>query len=151
MVWRSSFEKTRIQRRYLTVFDVISEIGGFWDLITYGILFVYFFYNMRSYSLFVRSQLVEGLMDLDKMRSDKEMKRSENEIRRLKKVLTKIKIDQVKSSLNRYWLNKLLNKKADFMKLIELSFKSRILVEVLTKKSSFEIFASKIIFQRKRA
>ena len=29
MVWRSSFEKTVIQRRYLTIFDVISEIGGF--------------------------------------------------------------------------------------------------------------------------
>ena len=151
IVWRSSFEKTVIQRRYLTPFDVISEIGGFWDLITYGILFVYFVYNMRSYSLFVRSQLVEGFMDLDKMKSDKERKRSDDEVRRLKKVLTEIKIEEVKSGMNRYWFKKLFNTKPDLKKLVELNFKSKILVDILVKQPFFDTFTTKIIFDKKQA
>ena len=151
LIWRSSFEKTMIQRRYLTVFDVISEIGGFWDLITYGILLIYFAYNMRSYLRFVRSQLVEGYLDLDRMKSgQQESKRSHAEVRRLKNALTGMKIGDVKSSQNRYWFRKLFNTKPDLKKLVELNFKSEILVRVLAKQPFFEIFVTKLRFEKKR-
>ena len=49
VVERTSKEKIVIQRRYETPFEVISEIGGFNDLIILVLWLSYFFYNTYSY------------------------------------------------------------------------------------------------------
>ena len=97
--------------------------------------------------------MVEGFIELDQMRSSnqEEGKRTENEITRLRNALMSTKVGEASSKSDGYWLKKLLSTKADLNNLLELNFKSRILLKILTKTSSFEVVTTRIIFQRKRA
>ena len=61
--WRSSFDRMVIQRRYKQFFGVISEIGGFNDLIIYCLLAGYMLYNSYSYKRLIRHQLMEDLRE----------------------------------------------------------------------------------------
>ena len=152
VVWRSGFVKTMIQRRYLTVFDSISEVGGFWDLITYGILFLYFIYNMRAYIKFLRSQMVEGFMELDQKRRGDQKKRREGEVILMRSKLMEMKLDKEEPRVDQLSLKEILNTKAELAKLIEFSYKSQVMYEVLVKnKTIFNILATKIIFLRKKS
>ena len=160
--WRASFEKMVIQRRYTTLFDVVSEIGGFWDLINYGILGVYLWYNVTSYARFVRSQLVEGFIELDRMRQGAQgVERTDQEVSTMKKILLLEKRKKHKRKLRKQgeasgvpekWsLDQILGTKVDLFRLIELSFKSKVLLEALLtgSNSNFNTLSIKAIFVRK--
>ena len=57
-VQRTSKEKFVIQRRYKTIFGVISEIGGFNDLIILVLWVSYFIYNSYSYKRLITAHLM---------------------------------------------------------------------------------------------
>ena len=61
LVTLPSYEEMVIQRRYKRLFDVISEIGGFNDLIIYSLWAFYFLYNAYSYKKMIRSQVLARL------------------------------------------------------------------------------------------
>ena len=53
----SSIDKTVIKRNYKQFFGVISEIGGFNDIIIYCVWSIFFFYNIYFYRRLLSSQL----------------------------------------------------------------------------------------------
>ena len=63
---RSSNEEMVIQRRYKRFFDVISEIGGFNDLIIYSLWALYFSFNTFNYRKLVRKTLMRSLTQQNK-------------------------------------------------------------------------------------
>ena len=72
---RSSADKLVIQRSYKLFFGVLSEIGGFNDLIVYSLLAFYFFYNAYSYKRTIRKALGDDLSDFEwVLESDKKEK-----------------------------------------------------------------------------
>ena len=143
--WKASFEKMIIQRRYITIFDVISEIGGFWDLITYGILSIYFYCNTRSYTGFIRSQLVESLLELEKKR------RGDQEIKQLRALLRDKSLirSSSRSDLKNLSLQEVLNTKVHLHKIVDFHFKSKILIKIFFQESILKPIAAKMIYQRK--
>ena len=154
LVWRSSFDKMVVQRRYKTPFGVFSEIGGFCDLITYGLLAIYFYYNTRSYARFVRSQLVDGYLELDQKRLGEGKKRSAGETRRLKSQLMEMDLDdkEAKSTNDRLPFKQILRTEADLESLIDLSFKSKILVDVLINNQAlFNLLSTQLIYLKKKS
>ena len=66
MVMRSSFDKMVIQRKYKKFFKSISDIGGFADLILYGLWAFYYFYNRWAYHRWIRGQLVDHFIRLER-------------------------------------------------------------------------------------
>ena len=151
--WKSSFEKMIIQRKYTTPFEAFSEIGGFCDLISYGIMTFYVYYSTKSYARFVRSQLVEGFVELDGMRQGEGAKRTPGEVNRMKAMLMKDKVPShldSDSDLGKMSFGEILNHQADLKKLVSLSFKSKILVDTFAEGPVFHTLANRMIVQKKR-
>ena len=69
IITRSSYEKMVIERRYDQFFGVISEIGGFNDLIAIVLWAVYFFYNSYCYKKMIRSEIEASLSGLQEKES----------------------------------------------------------------------------------
>ena len=69
-----SYFKMSIQRRYKQFFGVISEVGGFNDLIIYAVWMIYFLYNIMSYKNLIRSNLMASLSDFQQ-KSDNSQKK----------------------------------------------------------------------------
>ena len=150
LIWRSSFDKTVIQRRYTTPFQAFSEIGEFCDLIVYGIMAIYFSYNTSCYVLFLRSQLVDGFLELDEMRRGEEKKRSTGEIQRLKSSLMEMKVKEVETSVDKKSLSEVLKTKVELKDLVQMNFKAKIMIHALIKNQSmFSFLANQRIFLEK--
>ena len=147
--WKASFEKTVIQRRYITPFDVVSEIGGFWDLINYAILAVYFYYNTRSYTRFIRSQLVGGYLEMDRMRLGEGVRRTPDQIKRMKSSLMDKRLLKHNPDSKRISFRHILETDVDILKLIELNNKSKLLVEALSNGLNFSPLTAELIFRKK--
>ena len=153
IVWRSSFDKLVIERRYTTLLEVISEIGGFCDLISYGILAIYFYYNTRSYTKFIRCQLVDGYLELDQKRLLENKTRPVREVKRIKSQLMKMKFESENEGAKSEKLSfkKVFKTKVDLRRLVELSFKSEVMILAMVKnKAIFSSLASKIIYEQKK-
>ena len=152
IIWRSAFEKLKIQRRYKTSFEAFSEIGGFVDLINYGILAIYFYYNTRSYLRFIRSQLIEGFVELDQKRVEEEDKKTPGEIRKVVDKLKEMKLEKEEPRADKLSFKEVFKTKAELKKLVRLSFKSKILEEALIKnKLLFDTLAAQMIFLSKKS
>ena len=169
LTMRSSSDKAIIQRRYKKFFSSASEVGGFADLIMYILYVVCFFYNYWSYQKWIRGQLVEHFLDLDKKNKgfgqnmSKERNRSISGVdsRKLERRLSR-RIQTLRRSINASAKN--LSKKIDFEGLFTklnqaemlagLNFKSKILLEVIFRekkqKDSLEIMVSSLLFSNKR-
>ena len=150
--WENSVYKTVIQRRYVTPFEAFSEVGGFWDLMVYFVLALYFYYNTTSYTRFVRSQLVEGFIEMDEKRLGYQKKRTKEELRRINTKLGEMKLEKEENSVDKLPFKEVFKTKVDFEKLTTLSFKSKILLEALIKhKLIFSTLATKMIFLQKKS
>ena len=152
VIWRSSPEKMIIQRRYLTLFDVVSEVGGFLDLIRYGILSMYFYYNTRSYTRFVRGKLVDDFLEMSLKQPKEENHKKGNQIERVKTILMekKLSIQYDQRDLGRLSVDEILKTKVDLESLSEFSFKSSLLIGVLFKEPIFDPLFLRIVFEKKR-
>ena len=150
-IWKSSSQRAVIKRTYITIFDVISEVGGFCDLIRYGILVFYFYYNMSSYTQLIRSQLVDGYLELITMKRQERQGRISNTKNQIR--------DKVvchgpnKQKLNVIWRSlksdKVLNTNIDFLTLLRLSFKSKMVVKLFLRDPFFEALAPTVILKEK--
>ena len=69
IIHRSSNEKMVIERRYKQFFGVISEIGGFNDLIVLVLWVFYFSYNYYCYKEMIRSELRECLSEFQEIKA----------------------------------------------------------------------------------
>ena len=117
LVMRSSFYKMEIRRRYKKFFSSVSEIGGFADLIIYGLWSLYYLYNIWCYQNWVRSQLIEHFRILNKEEGQKLFKFVVQDP-------TKDKESGVKTSVG---------SKAELEKLILINSQTKILLLTLTR------------------
>ena len=147
MIWRSSYDKMVIERKYVTPFEAFSEIGGFFDLIFFGITAIYFYSNTRSYAQFIKSKLTDGYLELDQKRLGKDEKRSEDQIRRMRSKLMELKLEKEEPVIDKLPFKELLNTKSELKDLVELSFKAEIILQALIKnKKIFSALTLKLIY-----
>ena len=79
IVLRSSKEKMVIQRRYTQFFGIISEIGGFNDMIIIVIWVVYAAYNAYAYKRQVRAEILTSLNHSDDQEASERRKNIQGE------------------------------------------------------------------------
>ena len=144
---RSSNEKMVIERRYKQFFGVISEIGGFNDLIIIILWAVYFFYNSYSYKKMIRSQLDASLSGFGG-RKESSKENLEGEAQNPSKK---------DGELSRKWIGKLdknIGPLPELNLLIEINAKSRIVIEAIfgkfDKEKALKTLLPKIILNRKK-
>ena len=130
VVMRPSFEKTVIKRRYKKFFSSVSEIGGFADLIIYGVWALYWVYNYWAYQRWVRGQLVDHFVELDKRRSLGEVKRLRTRMMSLADGNGREKMRERGKTGESSGLafRRFFNSKVDFEKLFELNCQSKVLL-----------------------
>ena len=151
IIHRASNEKMVIERRYKQFFGVISEIGGFNDLIILVLWVFYSFYNSYAYKKMIRSQLEESLSQFREAKAESASRGDlglggEN-----------FKISRKKEGSNQKSIEK-LNQKLEPLPeveiLIEINTKSNIVIEAIfdnfNKKIALEALLPKIILNRKK-
>ena len=148
---RSSNEKMVIERRYKQFFGVISEIGGFNDLIILILWVFYFFYNSYSYKKMIRSQLDASLSEFWESKAesnsgrDLELEGENFKIRKKKEESSQKSIEK---------LNQKLEPVPEVVILTEINAKSKIFIEAIfdnfNKNLALEALLPKIIFNRKK-
>ena len=153
MVYRSGFEKMVIERNYRKFFQSLSEIGGFWELIIFSLWAVYFMYNRWSYRRLIRSELVSNLAKLEGHRNNQllrlKLKNKPTEKQRRAASLYRGKNNQTSSFSDP--LEQLLNPQPEANNLLQLSFKSHILVSALKiDKKYHTLFERAILIQKTR-
>ena len=157
ITWRGSFEKMIIQRRYKTLFQAASEIGGFCDLIFYGILLVYWSYTTRFYTRSIRAALVKGYIEMDQMRfgeqeeeKQEQKRRDHAEIQKLKTCLMDSGLKQISSQKLKQALHLILNTKTETFKLLQISFKSKVFTRVFIKHKILNTMTPALLFSKKK-
>ena len=150
---RSSFEKMIIQRRYKKFLESLSEIGGFTDLIIYGLWAVYVIYNSWAYHRWVRSELVDHFVELENEKRLGEKwgeGMSEGEVRRLK-TLVLGKEGGARGERNMTFRT-IFGCFVGFENLLSLSFKSEVLLETfLGEKRHFEALSERVYFVSRKS
>ena len=151
IIHRASNEKMVIERRYKQFFGVISEIGGFNDLIILVLWVFYFFYNSYSYKKMIRSQLEETLSEFREAKAESTSRgglglEGENfKISRKKEGSSQKSVEK---------LNQKLQPLPEVQTLIEINTKSKIVIEAifgnLNKKIALEALLPKIVLNRKK-
>ena len=151
VIWKSSSEKMIIKRKYITIFDVISEVGGFWDLIRFVVLVFYFYYNTRSYTRFIKSQLVDGYIELDKSRHQDAAQRIYSPAleRKIREKLMNENLEKQESPAQQLSFQEIFSTKIDLKKVVELSFKSKVISELFLKGLIFHPAILRIALKKK--
>ena len=153
IVMRSSGSKVVITRNYKTLFDTLSEIGGFHDLVVYVFWAFYHFCNYLSYNRWIRSQLVDHFVELqeraakvngrDRTRGDRS-----NQVKNIRKRTLKVVIEKERNSRFRV----LFGPKIDLKMMLDLSFKSKVIIEMLKSHNGPSFFAltHQVLHSRRR-
>ena len=145
---RSGFDKMVIQRRYKQFFGVISEIGGFNDLIIYSILMVYFLYRAFAYKNLIRAHLKADLTHFEAEGQGPDLKQDGVE--------NKYRVESERQSEERErrafmkQLNYELSKLPDVKLVIKTNSKAKVLLEmILLRFPALAPLLPKMILQQK--
>ena len=137
IVLRPSFEKMVIHRRYRKFFQSVSNVGGFADLIIYVLWFFYYLYNYWAYQRWIKGQLIGQFIELSQKKKkgsnevpDGENKQRDDDLRRMRTRLMTINQSKRVEDKQLFW--EFFNSIRGAEKLVELSFKSKLLLEGLT-------------------
>ena len=141
---RSSRDKLVIQRSYKLFFGVLSELGGFNDLIVYSLLAFYFFYNTYSYKRTISKALGDELSDFEWV--------PESGKKRSKKILKKIgEWNEIGRSQNSCRVpQKSVGPLLELDVMVQVNSQAKIFLEmVFMRCPALEILLPKLIFDKK--
>ena len=138
IIMRSGYEKMVIQRRYRTLFQIISEVGGFNDLIYICLWGLYFLYNRYAFNFkrFVKSLIETELSQL--LLGSKSNPRGSNQLDNNNPQSLKQKIESYRKFISEIKENS--SPLSDVSELTQINSKSRIILEMV-----FTIFPLRIM------
>ena len=137
-------QKTVIRRFYRKFFGSVSEIGGYTDIILYVFSVLYFFSNRNRHQGWIRGQLVDQFLELEQQRGHLRRKRSPSEVALLKNAVL-AKSTQFDSDVT---FRGIFCCDVCFHNLMELNFKSKVILFVLKNKQLDFLYREVILAQK---
>ena len=149
---KSGRQRIEVYREYRKLFASFSEIGGYVDLIIYSLWAFYYFYNKNKYLKYVRSQLIENFLDLKNEKNEKGSLARESrkeDIKQLSLYVDSQSKTKAENNDQNRMVGLLFDSCFNYENLLELNFKSAILLESIIEKPEFGVLARSVIMRRR--